>query len=247
MNAVSPIPARLTESESAAIGAPNVGTTNTLGGPDAELIRLCEEHVANLCAYCGSAFDGEFENDPLWHAYERTRDAMHDAKPQTIEGMLAKARATKAEALGVDGKDREPPFHCPADHWAWDLVNDLLRLNGAAPAGEADNPDAALIGLCDEFHELEQTRLDSFKLFPQTIEGDRAGDAYRVPMDRRQKEIGEAIDELPNPVTIAGLRAVSRALAIAARDVLRGTMSDLSDNECILLQKLVPGVLGMPA
>lgn len=58
-------------------------------------------------------------------AYQRTRNAIADAEPQTIEGMLAKARAAKGEATDQAGVER--PESGPAAGWAWDLVNDLLR------------------------------------------------------------------------------------------------------------------------
>jgi hypothetical protein len=44
--------------------------------------------------------------------------------------MVAKARAAKAEARNSNGT--ESPSNCPAENWAWDLVNDLLRLEGGA-------------------------------------------------------------------------------------------------------------------
>jgi hypothetical protein len=44
--------------------------------------------------------------------------------------MLAKARAAKAEARTLNGGEM-PEGSIGAD-WAWDLMNDLLRLGGAA-------------------------------------------------------------------------------------------------------------------
>ena len=67
-------------------------------GVDADLIRLCAEHVVNIET---SNRDGgllDLDQDPLWITYERTRDAISAATPRTLEGMLAKARAAKAEA-----------------------------------------------------------------------------------------------------------------------------------------------------
>lgn len=100
-----------------------------VGSPDAELIRLCAEHIANFHAYSNDPSDLEADKNPLWHAYERTRDAIADAKPKTIAGMLAKARAAKVEAFQPDG-ERRPEGQ--AAIWAWDLVNDLIRINGSA-------------------------------------------------------------------------------------------------------------------
>ncbi len=99
-------------------------------GPDADLVRICGEHIANRAAYNEHGGRLELECDPLWLAYERTRDAISDAKPQTMAGMLAKARAAIAEARRLDGT--EEPEGTPAATWAFDLANDLLRLHGAA-------------------------------------------------------------------------------------------------------------------
>jgi len=96
--------------------------------PDAELIRLCAEHIANMAAYNADGGNLEPEDDPLWHAYERTREAISAARPQTVEGMLAKAQAAEAEARTPDGG--ENPENCPAADWAWDLMHDFLRLAG---------------------------------------------------------------------------------------------------------------------
>ncbi|HEY8612362.1 MAG TPA: hypothetical protein VIL69_13850 [Roseomonas sp.] len=97
---------------------------------DAELIRICAEHNANREAYCAYGGHLEQEDDPLWLAYERTRDAIAAAVPVTLAGMVAKARAAKAEAQNTDGT--ENPRDCPAGDWAWQLVSDLLRLEGGA-------------------------------------------------------------------------------------------------------------------
>ena len=94
------------------------------GHPDAELIRLCAQHVVNMDAYNHDAGDLDAEDCPLWLAYASTRDAISNARPQTMDGFLAKARAAKAEARTPGGE--ENPENCPAARWAWDLVNDLL-------------------------------------------------------------------------------------------------------------------------
>ena len=72
------------------------------------------------------------EDDPLWLAYEHTRNAVCDAKPQTIAGMVAIARVAKVEGTRSDGTE-EPENGVSAD-LAWNLVNDLLRLHGEAAA-----------------------------------------------------------------------------------------------------------------
>lgn len=97
--------------------------------PDAALIALCAAHPALIDAY--NTCDGPSEaEEAAWDAYAASRDAIDDARPVTLAGMRAKALAAKAEARGPDGS--ESPGNGPAENWAWDLVNDLLRLTGGA-------------------------------------------------------------------------------------------------------------------
>ena len=95
-------------------------------GADADIIRVCAEHAINVRAF--NTAHCEADDGPLETAYIRTQHAIDAARPQTIEGMLAKACAAKAETIQPDGS--ENPEHCPAADWAWDLLNDLLRLHG---------------------------------------------------------------------------------------------------------------------
>jgi hypothetical protein len=103
---------------------------------DADLIRTCAEHAGQIAAVNER---GSGEDDcPLWLAYARSRDAIRAAVPTTVAGMVAKARAAKAEAACKDGTERYE--NCPAADMAWDLVNDLLRLSGDQPAPAAQPP-----------------------------------------------------------------------------------------------------------
>ena len=96
--------------------------------PDAELIRLCAEHPAHIHAVNHGPEDEE--GGPIWDAYEHSAETIHNAKPLTMAGLIAKAKAARAEALKQDGS--ESPENTLAANWAWDLVNDLLRLEGGA-------------------------------------------------------------------------------------------------------------------
>ncbi len=94
--------------------------------PDADLIAVCAEHAVNVAAYHRDGGLGDFDDyDPLWEACARTRDVISEAKPHTLDGMLAKARAAMAEATAGFSGD-EDPDGTPAATWAWDLVKDLL-------------------------------------------------------------------------------------------------------------------------
>jgi hypothetical protein len=107
----------------AGIGAPAAAATPTVPHPDADLIATCAEHVVNREAYNASGGELDLDDDPLWLAYARSRDAISDARPQTMEGLRAKAMAAKAEAIEPDG--RELIGGGPHEYWAWDIVNDL--------------------------------------------------------------------------------------------------------------------------
>lgn len=95
--------------------------------PDAALIILCAQHIANRAAYNASDSDLEPEDDPLWHAYAATLEAISAAKPQTLVGLQAKACAALTE--GGEARDANGlPWDIRATKLAWDLVNDLLRM-----------------------------------------------------------------------------------------------------------------------
>ena len=95
--------------------------------PDAALIALCEQHSINREALNNGTKTLD-DNEPEWLAYRASLDGISAAKPLTMGGLLAKARAAKAEALNLDGTDSFDLF--PVCDWTWDLANDLLRLAG---------------------------------------------------------------------------------------------------------------------
>lgn len=106
---------------------------------DAALIDLCAQHIRNMDAFDASDSDLEFDENPLWRAYEETRDALVAAQPMTVLGLLALARTAKAEARCK--KTGEETFEgCFASNMAAKLVNETLRL---APAlgGPALTPE----------------------------------------------------------------------------------------------------------
>jgi hypothetical protein len=101
----------------------------TTANPDAQLIALCERHLANMAALDANPSDWE-ESNPALTAYDSTRDAITSARAQTLAGMVAIAGAAKAEAAMPDGAEM---FDCTMGGvWAWNIMNDLLRLHGGA-------------------------------------------------------------------------------------------------------------------
>lgn len=115
---------------------PGAGIDTGKANPDAELIRICDRHIANHYAY--NTYGGmakDFNTDPLWIAYIETSEAVEEAEPQTISGVIALARVAKVEATQPDGEE------------LWDsgtvcditskIVDALVRIGGAehAPSG----------------------------------------------------------------------------------------------------------------
>lgn len=96
---------------------------------DAELIRLCAEHVANLAAYSHSD-DRTDCDDPLWQTCLRTEAAINALPPKTLAGVVAKARVAKAEAIETSAEAAEVWEGTSGAVWARDVINDLLRLYG---------------------------------------------------------------------------------------------------------------------
>ncbi len=169
--------------------------TTPANHPDAELIRLCIRHPQTSVDAVEFGVM-EDKRDRYWLAYFASCDAIHDAKPQTIEGMLAKAWAAKIEAVWLDGS--EHPANCPAETWSWDLLNDLIRLN-AAPS-----PDAELIRLCGQFMALNKEADAAFDEETNTLEAHLAVE-YPAYLDRARPLLQQILELRAK--TPAGLEA----------------------------------------
>ena len=105
--------------------------------PDAELIVACKRHPALLAAWSREL--ASTNDEAIWRgegpagvAYDANRDLIAAARPQTMAGVLAKARAARAEGTMQDGSEEEQSFTSDASAWAWDVVGDVLRLAGEA-------------------------------------------------------------------------------------------------------------------
>ena len=98
--------------------------------PDAELIRLCAAHgaIARACDESDPESSLDIDDDPLFYAYGLSCDLIRKARPVTLAGIIAKAKAVVVE----DPKIADPEYcsHGPAESWSFDLVNDLIRLFG---------------------------------------------------------------------------------------------------------------------
>jgi hypothetical protein len=94
---------------------------------DTALIGICKQHIANFTAYNDPAIQ-EVDKEALGGRYDETRDAISESEPRTLVGIYAKARAAKAEARKPDGS--EDQVSSMGEAWAWDIVNDLLRIAG---------------------------------------------------------------------------------------------------------------------
>ena len=95
---------------------------------DQDLVQLCGQHTANKSALDACPLDAD--ESPHWPPYSATSEAISAARPNTFAELAAKARAAKREALTPSGQ--EDTRNGSALDWAWDLVNDLIRLDEAA-------------------------------------------------------------------------------------------------------------------
>jgi hypothetical protein len=118
----------LTGTAAATLGAvAATGAAAAEQNPDAELIRVCAQHAINKAAVNAGL---DYDEGPLWDAYDATRDFISDSAPQTLAGVLAKVRAAKDESMNSDGTERWEGSMGEA--WAGDIINDLLRVAGAS-------------------------------------------------------------------------------------------------------------------
>jgi hypothetical protein len=192
---------------------------STIGNPDAELIRLCAEHVANL-----EATNAPGSGAAEWAAYERTRDAISEAKAHTLAGMVAKARAARREARSLDGT--ESPGGTMAETWSFHIVYDLLRMAGddvpepeeidTTPAPlppPAEFPDTALMRASADFcaAEAESRATGWAEDNLDNRPGDKAAALARFRVaEATQSAAGRILTQQP-AVTLLGLRAKARA------------------------------------
>ena len=82
---------------------------------DAELIRVCDAHAAKIDAVNNG--DEKSDNSPAWQAYSASVDFINVTKATALAGLLAKARAAKAEAVTYDSSGEEHWQNCPAENW----------------------------------------------------------------------------------------------------------------------------------
>ena len=97
---------------------------------DAELIRLCAEQYTNIAAINADAADIEDDN-PQWLALKAAEAAIDGLPPQTIAGVVAKARLAKLIALEegeAEVGDEENWDGTDAGSLARKVVNDLVRI-----------------------------------------------------------------------------------------------------------------------
>ena len=113
---------------------------------DAELIRICAEHIDNHAAFNARAGEVPLEEDPRWHAYLRSLHAICDSEPKKLAGIIAKARAALVEAIDPEGNE-VPDDEVPM---IWSIVKDIIRL------GEEEHPDAELLDACNDFLRIQR-------------------------------------------------------------------------------------------
>ena len=93
---------------------------------DEEPVRLSAQYIINMQALENCPLDAD--ESPFRPPYAATSDAISKARPMTLAGLASKARTAKREAFVQGGE--ENVCNGSALEWAWDLVNDLIRLDG---------------------------------------------------------------------------------------------------------------------
>jgi hypothetical protein len=111
----------------AAAAVPAVGAAH----PDAELLRLCAR-FPQLKADVEASFetDTDVEDRPAFAPYDAALTAILVAEPTTLDGVLARARVAKLEAVMPGGFELWGDW--PAGLLAAATIDNLLRLHGGA-------------------------------------------------------------------------------------------------------------------
>ena len=172
---------------------------------EAELIRLCNAHASLIDAYNGSDPMVEMDDSPTWAAYVHSRDAIGSAQPQTMAGVLAKARAAKAEARTPDGQ--EDAAGSPAEHWLLQIATDLLRL-ADVPASD----DAGLLAAVADYEAFQATSPVPEGL--ETVCGTPECEAHEARVGvyaDQETALFDALMAMPAS-TLDGMRAKARAV-----------------------------------
>jgi hypothetical protein len=205
----------------AAVSMPSPTGIPLMSPEDAELITICEQH--SFYWHATAAHDCTSDGDPRWTALNRAVDAIDAAKPVSLAGLAAKARATKLQILQPDGSE---DLDGVGGSWALDLVNDLLRLGSdmlpaprAEPAGitplhlpplrqpeENADPDAALVALGKHLDEAKAAETKAWAEAGPEDDPPGPTAAYE-----RTLAVTRQIEATP-AVTLAGLQVKMRAL-----------------------------------
>ena len=184
---------------------------------DAELIRMCDAHAAKIDAANALVEDDDDQPDQV--AYDRSYEFICNTKATTVAGVIAKARAAKAEAVRARISGEECWEGGPAETWAQDIANELLELGGSPVLA---SPDAELIRLSEQFIIVEQTILaEPCEEEPGTPEA--AETSRRIcEMANGQFDLAVRMDAI-GATTEAGVAAVARCLAVHNEDGAFGT------------------------
>ncbi|WP_305669013.1 hypothetical protein [Falsiroseomonas sp.] len=103
--------------------------------PDAGLVALCTEHAASLERFNALGGKDDFDECPLAARYFAACDALDEASPTTMSGVLALAGAALREASAAG--DPNTGWDGFAAQWAGQAVMALLHVV---------QPEVALIG-----------------------------------------------------------------------------------------------------
>jgi hypothetical protein len=207
---------------------------------DADIIAACAEYERAKVAYNKFGGEVEYDADPWWPLYEKARDAVSDACPQSWAGFAAKARCAISDATQPDGSVQ--PQNVMAASWSWQLMSDALRLSQELPSGAYD---AALLADHRLYDDLERQWIASFD---QGLE-EKEAEALQARLRRMQAPVLERIAKR-RAVTMEGLGARLRTLLLECQDKDFGTDAErsglgLDERLTATLVRDLAGVLGI--
>ena len=213
------------------------GSGTSHAGPDAALVALCHEHVHLTALYN----DNDDATSSLVEAeYEASVNAIRSAVPTTVAGVVAKAKAAKAEANSIGFG--ENPDDGWAPDWAWDCIGDLIRVVDGNASLQVD-PDAALMTTVTSF-------LQAHRVWIETPQDDITKDDYYDLLYHNVRSPLATLLTQP-ALTRAGMQAKAEALRVCMlHDVPKmetDTFAACAADHELLAMSLVLDLLGTGA
>ena len=187
--------------------------------PDAQLIRLAEQFIANEQAIHAEPCDEEPDTPEADQAEQRMRrlvttQAVLTRQLDAVQATTADGIAARARCLAVHNADLAFAMDCP-NTTTGRLARQLIR--DAMPEGNTvtvtPSPDAALLEACAAFDALERAYVATFNGYDFDSPEEAAAEIERERLSEAQEPLVVRICQL-RAVTLAGQAARARSLAL---------------------------------